>query len=957
MRKFIRTPVATGLLMAAGAVLIGCSDDNSYSSYTTAEDSALKGTFVDAAVDGLNYQSTYTGLTANGGHYNYEEGDMVAFSIGQLVLGSLAASADEVGPRDFFDDVDMLDQRLRNILVILQTLDSDGDLSNGITITADAVAALEAAMEDAGYDLSTLNLSTMTEEEANTLKDKLPTILAAVVAATNSPDDVVVDEDDAVSHYVETLGGVTVQKNVSQTPEAGSGGHSVTTMSVVTDFTNAGGDVDTAVKVHPLLVSYADVVLGDFAMGTGSSEIPDIEHAADVFVSVSLDNGSTWKKTNISNTGDKSSIQVDFYGNTQLLDYYGHSFSPVIKTEGGNVLLAWNDKYCPSGNPLGLENTGTEGEPVYVDDLYLVNGPQGIIDYEGVETYGDEVVPAHEVPFSCVWTARGVYDAETHQVIWRAPMQLTTGRRDSNKIAIDSSDEGFVITWQEDPTGLRPGGGAGPGDGWSGASTNHRTDIWYSYITMASFAATDGEVVDGETTKPKSMYNLSYPVPVSDNAVCRNNSGSSAKYCVALCEANGFLEDAESNDDGKCYSSYMDPITELYHEADSEVVIEPQLLNGDTGASRPVIALFGSKVILGYEETKGLAENLPGIPNTESGDIPVEQQGKIAYVHSFDMAAEPATFAVAPGTIVNPLRPNEEDGTPVLENVRRLTMVSQVDASEATEGDFLWGILYKSGIETQGASSDMYLRLADGYDVSNLGECDSVHNCWNLSSLTAATEETEKGTWDASNLDDATWENDWENTFSPRGFLRGSSIFIGYEYTPSWRVAQQGHLSNNFNIIRSFDNGTTWQAPIDVSNITNNTTSTLDPRLIPTSETVAGSPLASDVSDPNTLFVSYGTLDLQTGLELDLYVTRSTDSGETWETVPSTVDGSPVNEAITKTAAEEKEVQGFAVPDGKTLFSIWLQELDPDEAPEGTPERVLGSDIWIQRKEYVDENI
>ena len=947
-------------LLLASIGLSGCSDNDSNNlsvSLPSSSASSLEGTFVDSAVDGLTYSGTSrSGTTSGGGHYQFDDGDSVTFSLGSVLrLGTLLAKEDAVSPLDFFTEIDMSDPRLRSILVLLQSLDSDGDTSNGITITEEAVTLLLQELADAGYTPADLILSEMTEADAALLLAALPAILTEVVNATSSPDDVVVSEEDAVTHFASVIGGISIHKNVSRTPEQGSGGHSIASMTVVTDSATSSGSVDASVQVHPLLVSYTDVVLGDFEMGTGSSEIPDIEHMADVFVATSLDNGSTWKIANLSNTAEKSSIQVDYYGDGQLHDYNGHSFKPAIKTEGNRVVVAWNDKFCASGNPLGLENTGTQGDPIYADDLYQVNGPQGSIDYEGVETYAGEVVEAHEVPFSCVMTARGTFDAATHTIIWHAPLQLTTGRRDSNKITIASGSEGFVISWQEDPVGLRPGGGAGPGEGWSGASTNHRTDIWYSYLTTANFDATDGEVVDGDTTKPKSLNNFSYPVPVSDNAVCRADNvsaGTAALYCVDLCNDNGSLDDATSNDDGKCYSGYDDPITVIYAAANTpDVVVEPQLLNGDTGASRPILGLFGTQVILGYEETKGLAENLPGIPNTESDDIPVEQQGKIAYVHSFEMTTPDA---VAPGTIVNPLRPNEADGTPVLENVRRLTLVAQVDSSEAAIGtDYLWGILYKSGIETQGASSDMYFRPAKTYDAAAIA-LETTPN-WNLSARTADADETVKGTWDQTNLDDATWENEYENTFSPRGFLRGSSIIIGYEYTPSWRVAQQGHLSNNFHVIRSTDNGATWLDPIDISNITNNVTSTLDPRLIPAPEAIPGSPLASDIANPDVMFVSYGTVDLQTGIELDLYVTRSVDGGATWEKVPSNLDGSDVNDTISKTAAEEKEVQGIATPDGNTLYSLWLQELDPEEAPEGTPDHILGSDIWIQRRDYVTD--
>lgn len=976
MKTFTRKPLSIAIAIAIGSLLGGCnSSSTSSDSPITSESAALEGTFVDSPVNGLTFRGDFNGVTADGGKYRFKENGMVKFSIGdKIVLGTLKGSTFNVTPLDFFEGADVNDPRVISILILLQSLDEDNDRGNGINISNNAIAELEKALEDRDL-LDAIDFSAMTVEEARDFIDNTLIPLLNDVINNTPEDDGVVSEDDAVEHFTfTTIGGdITLHKNISRTPGAGSGGHSVTSMKLQTTQYHASGEAsEEAGLVRPILVSYTDIVTGDFQMGTGSSEIPDIEHVADTFVALSLDKGVSWKPINISNTADKNSAEVDFWGDGEKLPYYGHSFKPVIKTEGKNVLVAWNDKYCPSGNPSGFLDADSE-------DLYLVNGPQLTINYEGVETYGDETVPAHEVPFSCVWTARGIFNEENHEIDWHAPIQLTSGRRDSNKITIASSEEGFVMAWQEDVEGLRPGGGAGPGEGWSGASTNHRSDIWYSYIPLKDeggadyFAAT--EVAEDETVKPKSLNNLSSPVPVSDNAVCQSDnvdSGTGALYCASMCENGSFTasEGEDDRDNGKCYSDYIDPIRAIYN--DTPDITEQQLLNGDTGSSRPILAIFEDNVILGYEETKGEAVSLPGVPNSETLDsIPVEAQGKIAYVHSFKMD-NPETIAA--GTIVNELRPNEEDGTPVLENVRRLTMVTQVDSTEANiETNHLWGILYKSGIETQGASSDMYLRLAKGgYTVDDLntvadmqtimGTLDSESgeivanenwnsHSWNLSSRTKAELETEKGEWTPANLDDATYENDWENTFSPRGFLRGDTIFIGYEYTPSWRVSSVGNLSNNFNVIRSFDNGSTWQDPKDITNISNNQESTLDPRLIPTSEAIM------DIEDasPETVFVTYGTVDMDSGIELDLYVTRTIDNGENWDTVEATSpndDDAVTNEAITQTVAEEKEVQNIASPDGKTLYTVWLQELDPEEAPESAADYLLGSDIWAQRKDY-----
>ena len=70
---------------------------------------------------------------------------------------------------------------------------------------------------------------------------------------------------------------------------------------------------------------------------------------------------------------------------------------------------------------------------------------------------------------------------ELGDIVWFKPERLTSGRRDVYIPMVGSArGAGFAIAWQEDPSGLRPGKGKGPGEGWSGAISNHKTDIWYT---------------------------------------------------------------------------------------------------------------------------------------------------------------------------------------------------------------------------------------------------------------------------------------------------------------------------------------------------------------------------------------------------------------------------------------------------------------------------------------------
>ena len=100
------------------------------------------GKLIDAAISGVNYStsSKKAGITDKNGIYNYDHGDTVEFKLGSLTLGEVKATA-LVTPINLAGDSL---SRLQNLLVLLQSLDSDNEPGNGITIPADAAAAVGA---------------------------------------------------------------------------------------------------------------------------------------------------------------------------------------------------------------------------------------------------------------------------------------------------------------------------------------------------------------------------------------------------------------------------------------------------------------------------------------------------------------------------------------------------------------------------------------------------------------------------------------------------------------------------------------------------------------------------------------------------------------------------------------------------------------------------------------------
>lgn len=107
----------------------------------TNEPTVLTGVFKDGAVEGLNFETaTQSGRTNANGEFSYVEGETVTFKIGDLVLGS-ALGQELVTPITLAQTLDanatIESPESQNIAAFLQTLDLDGDESNGITISED----------------------------------------------------------------------------------------------------------------------------------------------------------------------------------------------------------------------------------------------------------------------------------------------------------------------------------------------------------------------------------------------------------------------------------------------------------------------------------------------------------------------------------------------------------------------------------------------------------------------------------------------------------------------------------------------------------------------------------------------------------------------------------------------------------------------------------------------------
>ncbi|MCF6207110.1 MAG: Ig-like domain-containing protein, partial [Sulfurovum sp.] len=139
---------------------------------------------IDGIVEGLYYETSsgLSGYTDADGSFDYADGDMVIFSIGNVQIGQIDTECIEDG-KVFLQDLagvdrtDMNDEYVENMAVLLQSLDNDGDAYNGIVVTEE----MHEAFSDESFDLATIS-----EED-----------LVSIIETTGKD---AVSESDAMTH-------------------------------------------------------------------------------------------------------------------------------------------------------------------------------------------------------------------------------------------------------------------------------------------------------------------------------------------------------------------------------------------------------------------------------------------------------------------------------------------------------------------------------------------------------------------------------------------------------------------------------------------------------------------------------------------------------------------------------------------------------------------------------------
>jgi len=236
----------------------GCGGGNSSASTTPATPTTNKsvgtGYYVDSAVSGINYKcGSQEGITDANGAFTFEKGKSCAFYLGDIKFRDVASA-------DLVDGAHVVETDVK-VAQLLQTLDTDGNPANGITITPEAVKELSTAVTADGRDGSLPD--TMEELEA----------LSAALEDVDGYAGHAVSADDAKTHLATTqtkelLAGKTFY--VVGNDEEGWEEFEVHFNNDVTIFTDDEGNEDITITGNRLI--FNDDTDGSYTIVTPMAE-------------------------------------------------------------------------------------------------------------------------------------------------------------------------------------------------------------------------------------------------------------------------------------------------------------------------------------------------------------------------------------------------------------------------------------------------------------------------------------------------------------------------------------------------------------------------------------------------------------------------------------------------------------------------------------------------------------
>ncbi|MCW8830220.1 MAG: choice-of-anchor O protein, partial [Gammaproteobacteria bacterium] len=191
-------------------------------------------------------------------------------------------------------------------------------------------------------------------------------------------------------------------------------------------------------------------------------------------------------------------------------------------------------------------------------------------------------------------------------------------------------------------------------------------------------------------------------------------------------------------------------------------------------------------------------------------------------------------------------------------------------------------------------------------------------------------------------MSDRSTDNPIDDARAHRAIIVDDFIAVGFSYTPDQAIARFTVEENyDFYLRRSKDGGKTWDTQRNLSKLPKDR-SVKEPRLVGTPGSVSatcpsGDPKAEDTTNVHDcqrkelFYVAWGTELNQResisegAIDLDLYISRSLNFGETYE-VPVVVARGGID--LENGGSSNGESQIRMTPDGWYSYTTWMQATD-----------------------------
>lgn len=262
-----RTLRSTAAIAVTGISLAACSGGSSV------DTDVQTGAFVDSAVQGISFSTeSLNGVTNADGEFDYAPNENVTFSIGGLVFPAVQAK-EYVSPVDMGDTLMNSTSATTNIARLIQTIDADGNTSNGIEIPAIAATAATQLNFDVTVEAF--------EQDPDVIN---------FVANAGSVNTQLISEVEALEHLAATLAGIAGDQSA---------------LSNLVGFWKAFTSED-----HVVIVENGDVVFydNDVAQSCYDTRTGTLTQVDDTIFLLSTNDGLEQQQLVITREGDTMTI-------------------------------------------------------------------------------------------------------------------------------------------------------------------------------------------------------------------------------------------------------------------------------------------------------------------------------------------------------------------------------------------------------------------------------------------------------------------------------------------------------------------------------------------------------------------------------------------------------------------------------------------------------------------------